>query len=363
MYNATERLVRVLLDPSSALALSVRDWNDLILTARDAGLLARVAVELQQRNLFDKAPAKAQSLMHAVCISAASSQTAVRFEVNRVARALALVDTPLVLLKGAAYLIAGLPPARGRMLGDLDLMVPLERVDAVEQALIKGGWEPAELDEYDQRFYREWMHEIPPLQHPTRETPIDVHHTIAPRTSRVRPDAAALFDSSVELSPRLHMLGPADMVLHSAVHLFNDEVSKPLRDLLDLHELLSAFSARPQFWDELFARAHLHTLGRPLYYTLRQTRRVFGTAVPPQAVEASAKLAPSLPVGLLMDYLFFALFTPSAKGPGSAFARWLLYVRSHWLRMPPVMLALHLTIKGMRRIRELLARRASEEPE
>jgi hypothetical protein len=63
-----------------------------------------------------------------------------------------------------------------------------------------------------------------------------------------------------------------------------------------------------------------------------------------------------------MDYLFFALFTPSAKGTASAFARWLLYVRSHWLRMPPLMLARHLAIKGMRRIRELLERWFSEEP-
>ena len=80
----------------------------------------------------------------------------------------------------------------------------------------------------------------PPMASPPpRETPLDIHHTIAPLTSRVGPNAEALLAASIPLSdPRLRILGPADMVLHSAVHLLNDEVGKPLRDLLDLHDLL-----------------------------------------------------------------------------------------------------------------------------
>jgi hypothetical protein len=43
---------------------------------------------------------------------------------------------------------------------------------------------------------------------------------------------------------------------------------------------------------------------------------------------------------------------PDLRSPASLrFARWLLYVRSHWLRMPPALLARHLTTKWMRRFR------------
>src|SRR5438876_7969208 len=134
-------------------------------------------------------------------------------------------------------------------------MVPREKIEEVERTLIRSGWAVADLDDYDQRYYREWGHEIPPLQHAERETPLDIHHTILPLTSRFHPDAAALLAASQPLdNPRLRVLGPADMVLHSTVHVFNDEVSHPFRDLSDLDLLLRHFGERPDFWDELLAR-------------------------------------------------------------------------------------------------------------
>jgi hypothetical protein len=356
MSEAAQRLVRALVDPASTSYLGAREWNDLILTGRDTGLLARIAVDIQDHRLFDKLPHKARAQLRAACISAESTQTAIRFEVNRVLRALTQSQFPIVLLKGAAYLMAGLPCARGRMLGDLDLMVPRDRIAEAEQALIENGWLPAQMDDYDQRFYREWMHEIPPLRHPKRETPIDLHHTIVPLTSRVKPNAGALIDAAVPLShSRLRVLAPADMVLHSAVHLFNDEVSKPLRDLFDLYELLRDFRSHAGFLEELLARARLHGLERPLYYAIRYTERIFGLTLPAEFQRATAELAPARLIGIVMDWTFFACVMPSTpqhKRRTSAFARWLLYVRSHWLRMPPLMLARHLTVKATRRVQE-----------
>jgi hypothetical protein len=208
------------------------------------------------------------------------------------------------------------------------------------------------------------MHEVPPMQHPERDTPVDLHHTIAPRTSRVSPDAAALFAASVPLDiAPLRVLSPPDMVLHSAVHLFNDEVGAPLRDLLDLDDLLRHFGATAGFWDELLARARLHGMGRPLYYMLRQAQRVLGTPVPPEIERAAAAFAPGPLVKAVMDRLFayrFACDPPGKTRAGSVLAIWLLYLRAHWLRMPPLMLARHLSIKAVRRIREGLERKPGE---
>ena len=119
-------------------------------------------------------------------------QTLVAWEVNRVQWALQGMDVPLVILKGAAYVLAGLPVVRGRLFADLDLMVPLAHIDAVEQALVAHGWLRMQIDPYDDRYYRVWMHEIPPLRHRERKTEIDLHHTILPRTSRLKPDPALL---------------------------------------------------------------------------------------------------------------------------------------------------------------------------
>ena len=53
------------------------------------------------------------------------------------------------------------------------------------------GWLRMKIDPYDDRYYRVWMHEIPPLRHRERKTEIDLHHTILPRTSRLKPDPCA----------------------------------------------------------------------------------------------------------------------------------------------------------------------------
>ena len=358
-------MIRALLEPERTRDLDPRAWNDLLLLARQYGLLARLAALLVERDLFGHAPYKARTQMRAASIAAESSQTAVRFEINRILRALKGLDTPVILMKGSAYAMAGLPPARGRFVGDLDLMLPRDRIDDVERTLVACGWTASELEPYDQRYYREWAHEIPPLQHPERDTPVDIHHTIAPLTSRLHPDTKALLAAAVPLADRrLSVLGPADMVLHSCVHLFNDEVGMPLRDLFDLHDLLCHFGSRAGFWDELLARARLHGLGRPLYYMLRHTRRVLGTSIPDRVLADAAAWAPTPMLQPIMDWLFRQRFVPEpplGSRPGAGFARWLLYIRAHWLRMPPGMLARHLTVKAVRRVRQSVGRGSGDE--
>jgi hypothetical protein len=140
------------------------------------------------------------------------------------------------------------------------------------------------------------------------------------------------------------------MVLHSAVHLFFDgEFEHGLRDLVDLHRLLLHFGAQPGFWDELAARAAELELARPLFYALRYTRRLLHTPVPAPVLAAAAQGSPGRPLLALMDRLFERALLPlhpSCDDRFSALARFLLYIRGNWLRMPPLLLARHLLHKA-----------------
>ena len=329
-------------------------------------MLARLAVVLTEAGVFNDVPFRARRQMHAAGIAALSTQTAVRFEVNRLLRALGGIEVPLLLMKGCAYVHAGLPAARGRFIGDVDLMVPRARIDEVEQRLLASGWATGTLDDYDQHYYRAWTHEIPPLQHRERDTPVDLHHTIAPLTSRVHPDAAAILAAAVPLAdPRLQVMCPADMVLHSAVHLFNDEVGMPLRDLFDQHDLLCSFGADPAFWSALLERARLHGLQRPCHYLLRYAERVPGTQIPPEVRCVGAAWGPKAPVRWLMTALFDLRFRPdpvAGVGALKSVAVFALYLRAHWLRMPPAMLVRHLWVKAWRGWREARAARRDAPP-
>ena len=103
-------------------------------------------------------------------------------------RALAPLGCPVILLKGTAFVAAGLEAGQGRAIGDLDILVPRDRLDDVEAALLAAGWEWVKPDPYDDAYYRRWMHELPPLIHRERDRMIDVHHTILPLTARITPD-------------------------------------------------------------------------------------------------------------------------------------------------------------------------------
>src|SRR3546814_12679495 len=86
-------------------------------------------------------------------------------------------------------------------------------------------------------IYRRGHHQIPPLRHFRRNTVLDVHHTIVPLTARAPVAAEALATQSLALDGdgQLRILAPADLVLHAAVHPFNDgEYDHGLRDLLDI---------------------------------------------------------------------------------------------------------------------------------
>lgn len=216
------------------------------------------------------------------------------------------------------------------------------------------GWVGAQRDPYDQRYYREWMHELPPMRHLRRGTVVDVHHAITPPTSRWCADSEKMRSQAIPLPgrPAVRILAPADMVLHSATHLFHEgELDNGLRDLVDLDSLLRHFGAQPGFWDRLVPRAVEVGLARPLYYALRYTKLKLGTPVPDGVAAAAAAAAgPAGPLRVLMDALFVRALRPkhpSCSGAATRLARWLLYVRGHWLRMPVPLLLYHLTRKAV----------------
>jgi len=100
------------------------------------------------------------------------------------------------------------------------------------------------------------------------------------------------------------------------------------------------------------ARAGQLDLGRPLYYGLRYAARLQSTPVPDRVTAAAAEWAPRWPLRPLMDALWQRGLRPAHSSISDRFtplARFLLYVRAHWLRMPPLLLLYHLSVKAFRK--------------
>jgi len=346
-------LLGALRTPALLPELAPDAWDRLLRLARRARLLGRLHAVLSASGDLGRIPGRAANHLVAAGNLARHRQTLVTWELNRVLWALDGVDAPVIALKGAAYVLAGLPPAPGRLFADLDVLVPESRIRDVEGALLARGWYQKRLDPYDEHYYREWMHEIPPLRHRERETEVDIHHALLPRTSLLRADPARLIEAARPLPNKaVKVLAPPDMVLHALLHLLlegDPQEGLRLRDLLDVHDLLGHFGRdEPGFWEALPRRARELGLMRILYYGLRHANRLLGTDIPDGVLRETASGAPSLPVRSLMDQLVPLAILPEVGRPGPrvAAARWLIYMRAHWLRMPPWLLARHLSYKA-----------------
>ena len=351
MNPGCQTFLDVLIHPERMAELPLATWDALLGQARQAGLLSRLAVFAEQQGLSDALPVCVQRHFSAATTAALRQRQAVAWEARKLDEALASEDIPGVLLKGAAYVMADLPPAQGRLFADIDILVPKAALGRAESALLLHGWASGHHSSYDQRYYRKWMHELPPMQHIRRQSNLDVHHDLLPETARLKTRPDLILAASTPLPGFASLCVPRleDLVLHSATHLFHEgEWGHGLRDLVDLDALLRHGQARPDWWPDLLARARALNLTAPLALALRYAHRLLRTPVPREILAELGAGGRSLS-WLLRDGLFlrgFASVHPSCQLPGNGLAGFILYVRAHALRMPPRLLLPHLAYKA-----------------
>ncbi|HYP67192.1 MAG TPA: nucleotidyltransferase family protein [Thiobacillaceae bacterium] len=348
-----EPLIEVLTAPEKMADLPMATWDLLLRQARQAGLLSRLAVLAEAYGLTPSLPTAIRRHFSGAATAAARQRQAVAWEARKLDQALSREGIPAVLLKGAAYVMADLPPAQGRLFADIDILVPKAAVDRTESTLMLHGWVSSHHSAYDQRYYRRWMHELPPMTHIRRKSQLDVHHNLLPETARLRthPDLVIAASQPIAGFQSLRVPGLEDLVLHSATHLFHEgEWGHALRDLVDLDALLRHGMSQSDWWDGLLRRGIELGLAGPLGLALRYSAKLLHTPVPG---ELFAAIAPPGWTGikLIQDALFlrgFASAHHSCHRPGNSLATFALYVRSHALRMPLYLLLPHLLNKAWR---------------
>lgn len=343
-YGQRATLIALLSGTRSPASLSPQDWTTVLAAARSANLLGSLGEKLGGAGVAtgcsaDRHLAGARQLSE-------RQRRSVRWEAQALHDALAGLRVPVVLLKGAAYAMGGFPNARGRLFGDIDILVPAESLGAVELRLMMNGWTPTVSAEYDQRYYRQWMHELPPMVNVRRGSVLDVHHTILPPTARHKPDPRKIIERATPLPdlPALRIPCAEDLVIHSVTHLVHEgEADNGLRDLYDIHCLITRHAADPGFLPRLAEYVREHGLDGPVALGLRLVQRHFGTPLP-------ATLLSPADVGIADRLYDYALRPDAHPAAMTQLAGLGLYVRAHWLRMPPLLLARHLARKAARRV-------------
>jgi len=343
-------------NPALAAGWGLPEWSQAIRLGRRLRLLGRLAEALAAAGQMQAVPAQPQRLLRAEMQSSRARTAALVWALDRAGAALTGAPYPLVLLKGAAYIgQPGLPFGRGRLSADVDILVPQAHIDDAQARLTRAGWESVQLDGHDDRYYREWSHEVPPMRHPSHPIELDLHHTIVPPVSRNPVDAALLLQRLQPSQwPAWQVLHPVDQVLHSAAHLFFDsDLRERVRDLADLDGLLRHFGRDPDFWQALPQRARQLGLQQPLALAVHFCVGWFGTPMPANTFATIHRAGPGLLHRAWLLPLLAGQLTPSPldglPSPAQNLGAHLVMARYQVWRLPLRMLIPHVQHKWQAR--------------
>ncbi len=348
-------LIRLFSNPEDALKLSLKEWQLVVLALRHQQLLARYAIRFKDFQVFESLHNYVKHHLINAEIVAEKQTLQVLFEARQLSKQLTKYNAQFIFLKGAGYSLSGHPVGAGRTYSDIDVLTAKEHIENIEKDLTLHGWLPEKMTDYDQKYYRTWAHEIPPMKHAERGTVLDIHHNIVPPVSNRAPDSSVFFNN-VELSESGHWTFTKEaMTLHSLVHLFfNEDFKYGFRDLLDLHILMTT-NADNTYWSKLVAMAKTSGFTGELYLACRYTQKILNTPVP---IEVYRELKPyrswTMPV---LDYIFLRLLSPNHPFfalPGYKLAAFLGFIRGHKLKMPFHILFFHTITKGGKLILEAL---------
>lgn len=277
-------LLRCLRGDASAIPLDPAwSWPAFIRAASEESLLPAVYSLFQHLGLLQQTPADIGDFFYAARELNRERNRRISDRIEVVASALNRVGVQPLLLKGSAYLLAGVyADGADRFLVDIDFLVPKQDIPVALDVLAALGYS----------FER-----VHPIDHATNHTyavlsrsdsmTIDLHQTVGLGASSDVLPSAEIFARS-EVFPLgdaiVRIPSPADLlthhILHSQVHeLYRDRIWTPLRSLYDLALLERRFESRID-WRPIIARFRSKRLYGSLVLYLLLARNTLGLQCP-----------------------------------------------------------------------------------
>jgi hypothetical protein len=150
-------------------------WREAMHLAGSHLVTPSLADAFRRQGLFDALPEDIREYLDTVRTLNRLRNRAFRDELANVAGILSGIGIEPVALKGAIALLPDpYPGAEDRVIGDLDLLVPSERVREAHAALGQSGYLGAPQDRMLARD-REGMHHAQPLLHPGLPVTVELH--------------------------------------------------------------------------------------------------------------------------------------------------------------------------------------------
>ncbi|MDS4030666.1 MAG: nucleotidyltransferase family protein [Candidatus Contendobacter sp.] len=259
------------------------DWEPILALAHRGLVATSLYPALQRRGLLAAAPTEVVAHLTTLHALNAEHNQLLRRELRAAARLFNQIGVEPLLLKGALALLPdAYPGAESRLMGDLDLLVPADRLADCQQALNAFGYHAAHPE-----TGHAGHHHAPPLFHPEHGCKFELHRAVLGRLlEAVLPTKDIWRDSHrvVLEGAFVRAPSPTHRILHNALHtLLQDHRAESgileLRQLLDLVQLRARDDAGID-WPLVQARFEARGQYAALGAYLRAARDLFGQPLP-----------------------------------------------------------------------------------
>lgn len=244
----------------------------------------------EQEGLYDQLPPSVVDYLEAVYVLNLEKNLFCEEQLGELISDLNGIEVTPVLLKGAAMLAGGLYPTSGeRIITDLDILIPEERLSEVLARMLALGYQSTEgtidlaevaLNELSHR------HHYPALVHRDRPVSIELH--VQPVVSRYRPLLATedvLCGARKAALPggECFLPDPTKMIIHNVVHAFLFDTidcmkTISLRQLFEFVLISQKYRERVD-WDQIKQRFDGLGYGKKLRQYLLVAEGCFGLDV------------------------------------------------------------------------------------
>ncbi|MDX9993535.1 MAG: nucleotidyltransferase family protein [Anaerolineales bacterium] len=273
--------------------------QNLIGLALQEGLAPLLYWRLSKSGYFSSLPVPIRDTLRAAYAATWAQNQNILRELAKISGAFERAGIPLVVLKGACFLLTLYEDIGLRPMGDLDLLVPAARFDLALQTAQALGYQD-QIPEPAPGLRAMLNHEVC-LQKPGLTFALEIHHSlVADKTYSYAVPVDWFWTQSEPLSApapgarfgALLMLSPEAQLLYAASHamLQHGGQRSPLRWFYDIDRLVRYYQPRLD-WNLVLAQAVRFEWGSALAAALDQAVDYFDTPIPDPVRRALSALS------------------------------------------------------------------------
>ena len=285
------------------------DWDYLLMRAGNHGLTPLMFAMLTELELMEYVPERQRDILKKSYLASLLRNKRLYDSLAKVLHEFAERSVPTVLLKGAALCLDTYDDMALRPFGDLDILIPRERVnecrsvmEALGYKLVKGIYFPIPDDQNDE-LGCEWAY----VQ---AESIVELHWNLVTRLSPFRIDVESLWEGTREVEAegeRALALSLENQLLHLCLHQYKHHWEH-LRDLTDIALFIDRHGEAMN-WQKLVRDGHRQGVGRCVYYCLALAEKLLDAPVPQEAMRiASGSSSPRRLAGVFQDFIVDNIF-------------------------------------------------------